>query len=141
VTDTGTSYHEATLPTQVSARLAAQSSVIAAAAPAESSVTASGPLASSASEPGNWVDGEAPARPAGLPAPAAAAIGAQARPSASLVGCVMHLTGNIRPKLVDLATYQSQPAYVIAIPGEAWVVGVACTASQPTLIAEVRLGG
>jgi hypothetical protein len=41
--------------------------------------------------------------------------------------------------LVDRATYQSQPVYVIAVPDKAWVVGVGCTASDPGLITTVGL--
>jgi hypothetical protein len=60
-------------------------------------------------------------------------------PSRSLIGCVMHLTGDIRPEFVDRATYQSEPVYVIVVPDEAWVVGIGCTAAQPALITSVRL--
>jgi hypothetical protein len=58
-------------------------------------------------------------------------------PSHSLVGCVMHLTGDVLPALVQRATYQAEPAYVIAVPDRAWVVGLACTASRPALITSV----
>jgi hypothetical protein len=60
-------------------------------------------------------------------------------PSRSLIGCVMHLTGDIPPEFVDRATYQSEPVYVIVVPDEAWVVGIGCTAAQPALITSVRL--
>lgn len=59
-------------------------------------------------------------------------------PSRALVDCVMHVTGNIRPSLVDAATYQSKAAYVIATSDRAWVVGLHCTAAHPGLIASVR---
>lgn len=59
-------------------------------------------------------------------------------PSRPLVDCVMHVTGNIRPSVVDLATYQSRAAYVIATSDRAWVVGLHCTAAHPGLIASVR---
>jgi hypothetical protein len=59
--------------------------------------------------------------------------------SGTLVGCVLHLTGNVRPTLVDRATYQGQPAYVIAVPRHVWVVGPGCTATNPDLIASAGL--
>jgi len=60
-------------------------------------------------------------------------------PSRSLVGCVMHLTGNVPPVLVQLATYQGGLAYVIAVPDQAWVVHTSCTAARPALITSVAL--
>ena len=60
-------------------------------------------------------------------------------PSAQLAGCVRHLTGQVRPSLVDRAKYQGKPAYVIAVANRAWVVGTGCTASNPELIASVGL--
>jgi hypothetical protein len=71
-----------------------------------------------------------PAKTAALPA-------AEAAPSAQLSACVLHLTGQMRPSLVDRATYQGKPAYVIAVTNWAWVVGTGCTASNPELIASV----
>jgi hypothetical protein len=75
------------------------------------------------------------ARPAKTPALPAA----EAAPSAQLSACVLHLTGQMRPSLVDRATYQGKPAYVIAVTNWAWVVGTGCTASNPELIASVGL--
>jgi hypothetical protein len=60
-------------------------------------------------------------------------------PSATLAACVLHLTGNVRPSLVDRATYQGKPAYVIAVADRVWVVGLGCTASNPDLITSARL--
>jgi hypothetical protein len=60
-------------------------------------------------------------------------------PSRSLVGCVMHLTGNVPPVLVQLATYQGESAYVIAVPDQAWVVHTSCTAARLALITSVAL--
>jgi hypothetical protein len=60
-------------------------------------------------------------------------------PSSSLVGCVLHLTGNVQPAFVDRATYQSEPAYVIADLSKAWVVGTDCTAARPSVITSVPL--
>jgi hypothetical protein len=51
----------------------------------------------------------------------------------------MHLTGNAPPVLVDRATYQSEPVYVIAVADRAWVVGVDCSAAHPVLITSVQL--
>jgi hypothetical protein len=73
-----------------------------------------------------------PAKTAALPA-------AEGAPSAQLSACVLHLTGQMRPSLVDRATYQGKPAYVIAVTNWAWVVGTGCTASNPELIASVGL--
>ncbi|HEX4396772.1 MAG TPA: hypothetical protein VH136_03990 [Trebonia sp.] len=64
---------------------------------------------------------------------------AEATPSAQLNACVLHLTGQKRPSLVDRATYQGKPAYVIAVTNRAWVVGTGCTASNPELITSVGL--
>ena len=72
-------------------------------------------------------------------AKAAAQPAGEAAPSVRLAGCVLHLTGQAPPSLVDLATYQGKPAYVIAVANWAWVVGTGCTASNPELIASVGL--
>jgi hypothetical protein len=64
---------------------------------------------------------------------------AEAASSAQLSACVLHLTGQKPPSLVDRATYQGKPAYVIAVANWAWVVGTGCTASNPELIASVGL--
>jgi hypothetical protein len=61
-------------------------------------------------------------------------------PSQSLVGCALRLTRNEPPSLVDRATYQGIPAYVIAVPDRAWVVGLGCTASNPAQITSIPLG-
>jgi hypothetical protein len=63
----------------------------------------------------------------------------EAAPSATLTACVLHLTRNVRPSLVDRATYQGKPAYVIAVADRVWVVGLGCTASDPDLITSARL--
>jgi hypothetical protein len=60
-------------------------------------------------------------------------------PSTSLVGCVMNLTSHVTPAFVQRATYQAMPAYVIAVPDEAWVVGLSCTAAKPALITSITL--
>lgn len=69
------------------------------------------------------------------------AASAGSAPSQSLAGCVLQLTGNVPPSLVDRATYQDRPVYVIAVPARAWVVGLGCTASKPALITSIPLAG
>lgn len=64
-----------------------------------------------------------------------------ATPSPALRGCVLHFTNGAAPRLVDRATYNGQPAYVIASSNHAWVVGLGCTAAKPELIAQVPLAG
>lgn len=60
-------------------------------------------------------------------------------PSRPLVGCVMRLTGHAAPTLVEEATYQSRPVYVIAVSGRAWVVPRDCTPANPAELASVAL--
>jgi hypothetical protein len=55
----------------------------------------------------------------------------------TLAACVLRLTGLARPSLVDWATYQGKPVYVIAVRDHAWVVD--CTASNSYLITSIRL--
>jgi hypothetical protein len=62
-------------------------------------------------------------------------------PSPALRGCVLHFTNGAAPQLVDRATYNGQPAYVIASSNRAWVVGLGCTAAKPELITQVPLAG
>jgi len=62
-------------------------------------------------------------------------------PSSALVGCVLHVTGDTDPSLVDEATYAGRPVYVIAVSSRAWVVGRGCTATDPQLITTVSLAG
>ena len=62
-------------------------------------------------------------------------------PSQALQGCVLHLTGGMVPRLVDQATYQGQPAYVIASSTHVWVVGLGCTAAKTELVESVPLAG
>ena len=110
VTASGTRYEPATLAAQVRAQLAAHGSTPA-------------PASSRALQ--------------GAQRPSSAAAGAV--PSAALTGCVLHLTKQVAPTLVDRATYQGQPAYVIAVPDRVWVVGPDCTASNPDLITSIGL--
>jgi hypothetical protein len=60
-------------------------------------------------------------------------------PSPALKGCVLHLTGNARPRLVDRATYAGERAYVIVVANRVLVVGLGCTASHPDLITSAAL--
>jgi hypothetical protein len=62
-------------------------------------------------------------------------------PSAELAGCVSHLTGGVTPRLVDQASYDGIPAYIIAVPSRVWVVRLGCTAADPQEIASVSLTG
>jgi hypothetical protein len=64
-----------------------------------------------------------------------------AAPSVALRGCVLHLTGGALPRLVDRATYQDEPSYVIASSTRVWVVGLGCTAAKTELIVSVALAG
>jgi RNA polymerase sigma-70 factor (ECF subfamily) len=57
----------------------------------------------------------------------------------SLIGCVLHLTGNVLPEFVNRATYQARPAYVFADANGMWVAGIDCTATRPALITAMRL--
>jgi hypothetical protein len=45
------------------------------------------------------------------------------------------------PRLVDRATYQGEPAYVIASSARVWVVEPGCTAAITDLIVSVALAG
>lgn len=112
VTHSGTKYHRATLAGQVQAVLAGGG--------ASASGSQPGPTASSA---------------------AASSAAAGQSPTPALLGCVQHLTGGSQPKLVDRATYQGTPAYVIASSSRVWVVGLGCTAADPELITSVPLAG
>ncbi len=51
------------------------------------------------------------------------------------------LTGGVTPRLVDRATYDGTPAYIIAVPSRVWVVGLGCTAANPQEITSVSLTG
>lgn len=75
-----------------------------------------------------------------FPAPASSPQ-ASVTPSPALRGCVLRFTDGAAPRLVDRATYDGRPAYVIASPTHVWVVGLGCTAAKPELIASVPLAG
>jgi hypothetical protein len=78
---------------------------------------------------------------ASIPAAGASSTSTGAGPTAALRGCVLHLTGDVPPRLVDRATYQGEPAYVIASSTRVWVVGLGCTATKTELIVSVALAG
>lgn len=63
----------------------------------------------------------------------------QIAPTAALVGCVARLADGARLILVEEASYQSRPVYVIATAGHAWVVARQCTRSDPAVLASVAL--
>jgi hypothetical protein len=69
------------------------------------------------------------------------AAGGGSAPSPALAGCVLRLTEGVPPSLVDRATYQGKPAYVIAVQARAWVVGLGCTASNSEQITSIPLPG
>ena len=118
VTASGTKYQATSLAAQVRARL---------------SQTSNG----ASNVPGPSKTSSAPA--AGASKTAAAGV-APAATTTALRACVLHLTGGQSPRLVDRATYQGDPAYVIATSSRVWVVGLGCTAANAELITSVALG-
>ena len=112
VTASGTKYQQATLAGQVSARLGGTSTPV---------------------KPGPTVTA--------APSASSSASVSAAVPSQALRGCVFQLTGGVVPRLVDRATYQGEPAYVIASSSRVWVVGLGCTADKTELITSVPLAG
>ena len=62
-------------------------------------------------------------------------------PSPALTGCVSQLTGGVEPTLVDRASYDGIPAYIIAVRSHVWVVRLGCTATDPQLITQAPLKG
>lgn len=66
-------------------------------------------------------------------------VGLRVSPSKSLVGCVARLDGGIEPTLVEEASYQSTPAYVIATPTHAWAVARDCSPTRLAILASVVL--
>lgn len=121
VTESGTHYEAATLRAQVLSQLAAHAGTNAVLPSAVPSPSASGPTEGLNEHAG-----------------AAGSSGA-ATASPALASCALSVTKGVRPSLVDRATYDGKAAYVIAVPGHAWVVGLGCTASNTELIASVAL--
>ncbi len=62
-------------------------------------------------------------------------------PSADALRVRKAVTGGDAPSLVDKASYDGIPAYIIAVPTQAWVVGRGCTAADTQLITRVPLKG
>lgn len=122
VITTGTRYEAATLRAQVRGELTSMNAAAGTGGAGQSAVqssSASGPEGASSGARNAIISGPAPSR--------------------NLIGCVLHLTGNVLPTLVDRATYQGKPVYVIVVPSKAWVVGLDCTAARPDLITSVSL--
>ena len=95
---------------------------------------------SSATTPASSASAAAPA-PSASAAASASAASAGYVPSAQLSGCVSAVTGGVAPSLVDKASYDGIPAYIIAVPTRVWVVGRGCTAADTQLIVQARLKG
>jgi hypothetical protein len=125
VTKSGTDYREATLAVQVRAVIAAVKRASSPAVPSPASSSSSAAASSSGSEAVSSASASAP-QYASLPN--------------SLRGCVVHFTGRAAPRLIDRASYQGTPVYVIASASHVWVVGLDCTAGRPDLIASASLG-
>jgi hypothetical protein len=83
--------------------------------------------------------------PSAVPTASAAASATYApqasAPSPQLRACVLKVTGGVLPELVDRATYQGTPVYVIASSSRVWVVGLGCTVARTQLITSVPLAG
>jgi hypothetical protein len=118
VSATGTRYQQATLAQQAQAQLRAT--------PALSSLTPSAaPSASASSSAASSSSGTA----------------RTSAPSPQLRACVLQVTGGVLPRLVDQATYQGTPVYVIVSSNHVWVVGLGCTATRQQVIASLPLAG
>jgi hypothetical protein len=115
VKESGTRYEPATFTRQVRAALAA----IRSASPTAQPTTPPGAIVTFSPSSGMHVSA----------------------PSSALAGCVARLTGNRTPSLVDRASYAGRPAYIIAVPSRAWVVGLGCTAANIEQITTVPLAG
>ncbi|TVZ01736.1 hypothetical protein EAS64_30200 [Trebonia kvetii] len=128
----GTDYRQATLAEQVQTVIAAaKRASVPAAVPSATTPSSS---AASASAPATITAAPASTAPAGQFYSLAAL-------PPSLHSCVAHFTGGAAPRLIDLATYQGTPAYVIATSTHVWVVGLDCTAQHLDLIASASLAG
>jgi len=117
VKESGTRYEPATFTRQVRAALAATRS----ASPTAQPTASQGASVPGASSPSSGMHVSVP--------------------STALAGCVARLTGNRTPSLVDRASYAGRPAYIIAVPSRAWVVGLGCTAANTEQITTVPLAG
>ena len=122
VYSTGTAYERSTLAIQVRDQL--------------TSVGSSNPTATPASSAS--ASASAPAASASTAGPSSPLVGGYV-PSAQLSGCVSAVTRGVPPSLVDKASYDGIPAYIIAVPTEVWVVGRDCTAADTQLLTRVPL--
>jgi hypothetical protein len=116
VYSTGTAYQRSTLAGQVRDQLASLGSLNSTETPAS------------------------PAASASRAEPSSPLVGGYV-PSAQLSGCVSAVTGGVTPSLVDKASYDGIPAYIIAVPAEVWVVRRGCTAEDTQLLTRVALKG
>jgi hypothetical protein len=124
VYSTGTAYQRSTLAGQVRDQLASLGSLNSTETPASSATAAA----------------SAPAASASRAEPSSPLVGGYV-PSAQLSGCVSAVTGGVTPSLVDKASYDGIPAYIIAVPAEVWVVRRGCTAEDTQLLTRVALKG
>jgi hypothetical protein len=132
VTRSGTNYQGATLASQVRVELGA----LNAPAPAPTASSAPNSASKTPSASGNVSSSASAASSASASGPASTA-GSASR----LAGCVSRVTDGVTPSLVDQASYDGIPAYIIAIPSRAWVVRLGCTAADPQEITSVSLKG
>ena len=121
VYSTGTAYKQSTLASQVRGELA-------------------GLGRGSATTPGNSASASFPSASASASAASSSVTGGSVS-SVALSGCVSRLTGGVVPSLVDKASYDGVPAYIVAVPTEVWVVGRGCTAADTQLITRAPLKG
>jgi hypothetical protein len=136
VTQSGTRYQQATLSQQARAQvLAAQARESGPTAVPSAASSAVPSAASSAPASASSASSSSSSASTGFGAAVTYA------PNAVLRGCVLKVTGGVLPRLVDRATYQGTPAYVIAGASRVWVVGIGCTAASPQVIASVPLAG
>jgi len=131
VTESGTKYQGSTLARQVREELVAV-------APSAVTPAASAPNAATPTSSASPAFASASASAASIPSAAASG---SAGPSATLAGCVSRVTDGVAPRLVDQATYDGIPAYIIAVPSHVWVVRLGCTAADPEEITSVSLTG
>jgi hypothetical protein len=131
VTESTVDYSKTTLRAQVSQQLAARAAI-------PGDVSPSGTAGPNQSAPGQG-SGTGSGRASRNTMHAGQVPAVSAAPSQSLIGCVMRVTDDARPELVERARYQSRPAYVIAKQTRAWVVPTTCTAANPAVLASVPL--
>jgi hypothetical protein len=79
--------------------------------------------------------------PSAAPTAGSSSSGSVTALAGPLRACVLQVTSGVLPELVDQATYEGKPAYVIATASRVWVVGLGCTAARPQVITSVALAG